>query len=1128
MDDAAVLGIKISTIGAREALSDLDALTLAGRRLETATGMLKAALGGLAAGFASIGLGNITQAMTRLADTWSTLNSRLVLVSASTGAASRAMNELYAVAQRTRADLGATVDLYARLSTATASMGVSSAQIRQVTESVSQALVISGTSAAAAAGSLTQLGQAMASGSLRGDELNSVLEGMPRLAKAIADGMGVTVGQLRALGAEGKITSADLFNAIMSQSAALQAEFNKMPVTVDQAMTRVQNAVLQAVGRFDQATGLSRALAEAISGLSLNLDKFAAVAAGLVAAGAVAALPALLGAIAAGLVAIPGIMATAWGAVVANPILLVAAAVGALAASMADARADAMRADEVLRQAKATIDEYGKAAQTSAGSTTTLGQQSLGAAMGVKAFGGAAGEAAVNLFNMAAQAKSAAINAIFAKQAMVQAELAEQKARSRAGRRVIDLSSPGSTVSGGLGLLAGDMQSWWTGGQSDRDIDNRIAELEKASRDLNALAAQVASTSTESFAKAGAAAASAATATAGLAKAHKDSIDPQLESAAASDIVAINLESVAVKAVKVTGEIEHVSEKVGSVRFDTWVDEIDTVSDAFLDARRAADSVFAAIEEKDWAGALGGIIRLVQQIADAFNGAGTAVQKIGAVGGALGGIGSAVGGRAGSIISGIGGAASLYSAGSVAGTALINAGSMGALGGLSGAAMGLGSILGPLGAVVGIASLFMKDDSAKKAQAYADAIKANEAALAALNQKRELELQLMEAQGRTAEALAFRRADELASMDAASAAMQAQIWALEDLAAATEKANSAYDDAVAAASNMVDAARSDLVDAYNEEASALKSTIETFSRLVETLRAFGDSLSAQAASVASPLTAFRQSQGAFRATAASNDPNVLANLPATGQAYLQAALAIAPDKTTYQRVLAEVRRATAEAEKTAERQKTIAEQQLDELKTQVSLLVSIDKGIMSVSAAIAALAVAQATAAAQIAAAASARDAAVAAANDNGSAMWSASGYAAKNPDVAAWAQTVLGTKGYDGQVLSTIDQALSYHWLNHGKFEGRSFATGGSFDVGGSSFSGDRVPVNMMLNSGEHVNVSRQDSVGRLAAAQERQNALLADQTAEMRKSREATERTERLLRRLSEGGTSLRTTAA
>ena len=221
---------------------------------------------------AAIASGFAVTEFVRLADTFTRMNAQLRLVTDSAAELAGVERQLFEISQANRVGFESTVQLYARIARSTDTLGVSQEQVLRVTDTINKALVISGTSAQEASGALMQLGQAFASGTLRGDELNSILEGMPRVAQAIAEGMGVTVGQLRALGAQGELTSEQVFNALLKMSQGIDQEFGKMPATVGQAFTVISNSTLRMVGVFDQANNISGTFAESIMGVSRAMD----------------------------------------------------------------------------------------------------------------------------------------------------------------------------------------------------------------------------------------------------------------------------------------------------------------------------------------------------------------------------------------------------------------------------------------------------------------------------------------------------------------------------------------------------------------------------------------------------------------------------------------------------------------------------------------------------------------------------------------------------------------------------------------------------------------------------------------------------------------------------------------
>lgn len=178
------------------------------------------------------------------------------------------------LAQRTRTGLSATVDLYARLERSTRQQGVNQQQLLTLTESVNKAVALSFTSTAAGEAALFQLGQGLGAGALRGEELNSVMEQTPRLAQAIADGLGVPIGKLRELAKEGKLTGETVTRALLSQAEVLSDEYTRIPVTISSAFTNIRNALLDYVGDQDEATGASRRFAETLQQIAADLPKY--------------------------------------------------------------------------------------------------------------------------------------------------------------------------------------------------------------------------------------------------------------------------------------------------------------------------------------------------------------------------------------------------------------------------------------------------------------------------------------------------------------------------------------------------------------------------------------------------------------------------------------------------------------------------------------------------------------------------------------------------------------------------------------------------------------------------------------------------------------------------------------
>jgi len=206
------------------------------------------------------------------ADSWSLVNSRLKLATDSTEEFSKAQKELFEISQLTRQEFTATADLYSRMARATKSLGTNQEDLLKVTQTVNEALIVSGASAQEASSVITQLGQGLASGVLRGEEFNSIMENGSRVALALADSLGVNLGQLRAMATEGALTSDIIVKALVDQADTVHSEFSEMKKTVGQSTTQISNSFLKMVGKIDTATNASGGLSDILTGISTLLD----------------------------------------------------------------------------------------------------------------------------------------------------------------------------------------------------------------------------------------------------------------------------------------------------------------------------------------------------------------------------------------------------------------------------------------------------------------------------------------------------------------------------------------------------------------------------------------------------------------------------------------------------------------------------------------------------------------------------------------------------------------------------------------------------------------------------------------------------------------------------------------
>lgn len=227
------------------------------REVDGLTDSLKA----LGAGFISVAtIGEIA----RLADTYRLVSNRLRIVTSSTAELNTIQNELIDLSNRTRSSFTATSDLYSRVARSSRNLGLSQQDLLDFTETVSKSIRISGSTAQEAAAGVIQFGQALASSRLSGDELRSVLEQMPRLARAIAEGMGVGIGRLREMGEQGELTADRVIDAINKVAPEIASEFDELAPLVSEALTTVESSLTAIVGELDEFYGVSVVVANAI------------------------------------------------------------------------------------------------------------------------------------------------------------------------------------------------------------------------------------------------------------------------------------------------------------------------------------------------------------------------------------------------------------------------------------------------------------------------------------------------------------------------------------------------------------------------------------------------------------------------------------------------------------------------------------------------------------------------------------------------------------------------------------------------------------------------------------------------------------------------------------------------
>lgn len=218
---------------------------------------------------AVIGIRRVTQ----YADAYIQLENRLRLVTETQQEVNNAIQETFEIAQRVRLPLATVGDLYFRIARSSRELARDQPRVLRLTESIAQAIQLSGVSPDSANNALVQFSQGLASGNLGGDELRSVLEQTPRLGFAIAEGLGISFGELRERGARRELTTNAILGAIQRQQEVLAQEFSVLTPTIEQSTVVLNNAVGRLIGRTGQQGGITGFIAETIIDASKSIDR---------------------------------------------------------------------------------------------------------------------------------------------------------------------------------------------------------------------------------------------------------------------------------------------------------------------------------------------------------------------------------------------------------------------------------------------------------------------------------------------------------------------------------------------------------------------------------------------------------------------------------------------------------------------------------------------------------------------------------------------------------------------------------------------------------------------------------------------------------------------------------------
>lgn len=253
-DNAAASQMRLA-VASREALAGLTPIGGVAGGIVRALGPV-----GLAIGAVALASNQIASA----GDQWTRYGNQLQAAGVSSGNLSATQRDLADLAMTTRSSLEATVALYSRMTRASSELGVSQTDVRRVTEILGKELATAGLSAGEAAGGLLQFSQGLQAGRFNGDELRSVLENLPGIARAIAKEFGTTVGGLREMGAAGELSSERVFRAVLKAGKGIDEAFGKSLPTAAQAMENLGTASTRVFAEVDKRLGISQNRAQAI------------------------------------------------------------------------------------------------------------------------------------------------------------------------------------------------------------------------------------------------------------------------------------------------------------------------------------------------------------------------------------------------------------------------------------------------------------------------------------------------------------------------------------------------------------------------------------------------------------------------------------------------------------------------------------------------------------------------------------------------------------------------------------------------------------------------------------------------------------------------------------------------
>lgn len=271
-EEVTSLIIKVEAKGADSSTRDLQQLERQSGKTERSTQALSRgmkALGAVAA--TALTLQTVTT-VARLADQYTLLQSRLKAATDATGDYNQVSRRLFEVSQDTGTALQDNIELFDRIRIGAQDLGRTNEEVLQLVEAINKLGQIGGSSSSELSNAAIQLSQGLAGGIIRAEEFNSIIENTPRLAQAIAEGLGRSVGELRGMVLEGELLADDVFESILRQTDKIDRDFNKLETTIARATTSFGNSFEKFIGRLNESTGATGEIAAIIEQIARGLD----------------------------------------------------------------------------------------------------------------------------------------------------------------------------------------------------------------------------------------------------------------------------------------------------------------------------------------------------------------------------------------------------------------------------------------------------------------------------------------------------------------------------------------------------------------------------------------------------------------------------------------------------------------------------------------------------------------------------------------------------------------------------------------------------------------------------------------------------------------------------------------